>query len=302
MAKKQALGRGLGALLPGATAPSKRLDADTPPVIGNMAGSICLLTISQIDNNPDQPRREFPQAALEELAQSIRELGIIQPITVHKIRADKYQIISGERRFRASQIAGLDEIPAYIREVNDQTLLEMALVENIQREDLHAIEVAISFQRLIEECNLTHEDLGMRLGKNRSTITNYVRLLQLPADMQLAVRHKEITMGHARALIGINDPQWQKTVFDRIQRDDLSVRAVEDLVRSFKQNGTEKNSTKSRKSRPVLTFDEQQVQADLKLKFGHQTVLKRNVQGGGKIELNYSDAVDLDRILTQLGL
>ena len=213
MAKKQALGRGLGALLPGATAPSKRLDADTPPVIGNMAGSICLLTISQIDNNPDQPRREFPQAALEELAQSIRELGIIQPITVHKIRADKYQIISGERRFRASQIAGLDEIPAYIREVNDQTLLEMALVENIQREDLHAIEVAISFQRLIEECNLTHEDLGMRLGKNRSTITNYVRLLQLPADMQLAVRHKEITMGHARALIGINDPQWQKNRF-----------------------------------------------------------------------------------------
>jgi ParB family chromosome partitioning protein len=301
MAKKQALGRGLGALLPGAPSPSTHSTADEPQVIGNMAGRICLLTVSQIDNNPDQPRREFPKEALEELAQSIRELGIIQPITVHKVRADKYQIISGERRFRASQIAGLDEIPAYIREVNDQTLLEMALVENIQREDLHAIEVAISFQRLIEECKLTHEELGLRLGKNRSTITNYVRLLQLPADMQLAVRHKEISMGHARALIGIDDPAWQQTVFDRIQSENLSVRAVEELARSVKRNSQEQKSSKTR-NRPVLTFDEQQVQADLKLKFGHQTVLTRNGQGGGKVLLNFSDSDDLDRLLKQLGL
>ena len=298
MSKKQALGRGLGALLPGAPTPTEVPSPGTPPVIGSMAGSICSLTISQIDNNPDQPRREFDEAPLEELAQSIRELGIIQPITVHRVRADKYQIISGERRFRAAQLAGLEEVPAYIREVNDQTLLEMALVENIQREDLHAIEIAISFKRLIDECELTHEDLGARLGKNRSTITNYVRLLQLPADMQLAVRHKEISMGHARALIGIDDAAWQKTVFDRIQSEQLSVRAVEALARVKK----EVKPSGQTKNRPILTFNEQQVQADLKLKFGNKTRLKKDKSGGGKIELSYDDAEGLDRILNLLGL
>ena len=210
MTKKQALGRGLGALLPGVPEPAiGQQTKDAPHVIGSMAGNICSLTISQIDNNPDQPRREFDENLLEELAQSIRELGIIQPITVHRVRANKYQIISGERRFRAAQLAGLDEVPAYIREVDDKTMLEMALVENIQREDLHAIEVAISFKRLIDECELTHENLGERLGKNRSTITNYVRLLQLPAEMHLDVSQKSISMGHARALSALDDPGGQ---------------------------------------------------------------------------------------------
>ena len=263
-----------------------------------MAGNICSLTISQIDNNPDQPRREFEEQPLQELAQSIRELGIIQPITVHRVRADKYQIISGERRFRAAQLAGLEEVPAYIREVDDQTLLEMALVENIQREDLHAIEIAISFKRLIDECELTHEDLGTRLGKNRSTITNYVRLLQLPADMQLAVRHKEISMGNARALIAIDDANWQKEVFERIKKDQLSVRAVEELARV--KRGTAKGSGRQAKS--ILTFDEQQVQADLRLKFGKRTRIRKGKEGGGKIELTYSDAEGLDRLLNLLGL
>ncbi|MFZ9054933.1 MAG: ParB/RepB/Spo0J family partition protein [Flavobacteriales bacterium] len=263
-----------------------------------MAGNICSLTISQIDNNPEQPRREFDETALQELAQSIRELGIIQPITVHRVRADKYQIISGERRFRAAQLAGLESVPAYIREVNDQTLLEMALVENIQREDLHAIEVAISFQRLIEECNLTHEDLGQRLGKNRSTITNYVRLLQLPADMQLAVRHKTISMGHARALIAIDDPKWQQRVFERIQDEGLSVRAVEELARVKRQPQKPAHST----NKLLLTFDEQQVQADLKLKFGKSSKLKRTPSGGGKIELTYGDASELEELLKKLGI
>lgn len=298
MSKKQALGRGLGALLPGAPSPTTTKGSDAPPVIGTMAGNICSLTISQIDNNPDQPRREFEEQPLQELAQSIRELGIIQPITVHRVRADKYQIISGERRFRAAQLAGLEEVPAYIREVDDQTLLEMALVENIQREDLHAIEIAISFKRLIDECELTHEDLGARLGKNRSTITNYVRLLQLPADMQLAVRHKEISMGHARALIAIDDSNWQKEVFERIKKDQLSVRAVEELARVKK--GPAKGSNRSNK--PILTFDEQQVQADLRLKFGHSTRIRKGKEGGGKIELTYSDAEGLDRLLNLLGL
>lgn len=298
MSKKQALGRGLGALLPGAPPPPASQPQDTPPVIGTMAGNICSLTISQIDNNPDQPRREFDETPLQELAQSIRELGIIQPITVHKVRADKYQIISGERRFRAAQLAGLEEVPAYIREVNDQTLLEMALVENIQREDLHAIEIAISFKRLIDECELTHEDLGSRLGKNRSTITNYVRLLQLPADMQLAVRHKEISMGHARALIGIDDPNWQKTVFERIQSEQLSVRAVEALARVKKG----KDAPQKGKAKPILTFNEQQVQADLRLKFGNRSRLRKDKAGGGKIELSYEDAEGLDQLLNLLGI
>jgi len=298
MSKKQALGRGLGALLPGSPIQPKKAKSDTPPVIGTMAGNICSLTISQIDNNPAQPRREFDETALEELAQSIRELGIIQPITVHRVRADKYQIISGERRFRAAQMAGLESVPAYIREVNDKTLLEMALVENIQREDLHAIEVAISFQRLIEECNLTHEDLGQRLGKNRSTITNYVRLLQLPADMQLAVRHKTISMGHARALIAIDDPKWQQRVFERIQNEGLSVRAVEELARVKRHP---KKLAKS-KNKLLLTFDEQQVQADLKLKFGDTSRLKRIPAGGGKIELTYGDAAELEELLKKLGI
>jgi ParB family chromosome partitioning protein len=298
MSKKQALGRGLGALLPGTPIQPTKAKTDTPPVIGSMAGNICSLTISQIDNNPEQPRREFDETALQELAQSIRELGIIQPITVHRVRADKYQIISGERRFRAAQLAGLESVPAYIREVNDQTLLEMALVENIQREDLHAIEVAISFQRLIEECNLTHEDLGQRLGKNRSTITNYVRLLQLPADMQLAVRHKTISMGHARALIAIDDAKWQQRVFERIQDEGLSVRAVEELARVKRQPQKPAHST----NKLLLTFDEQQVQADLKLKFGKSSKLKRTPSGGGKIELTYGDASELEELLKKLGL
>lgn len=299
MSKKQALGRGLGALLPGAPAftAGDQNQRDAPPVIGSMAGNICSLTISQIDNNPDQPRREFDQSRLEELAQSIRELGIIQPITVHRVRADKYQIISGERRFRAAQIAGLEEVPAYIREVNDQTLLEMALVENIQREDLHAIEIAISFKRLIDECELTHEDLGARLGKNRSTITNYVRLLQLPAEMQLAVRHKSISMGHARALIAIDDPAWQKTIFERIESEQLSVRAVEELARVRKTNPQSKSKTKT-----VLTFDEQQVQADLRLKYGQGSHLRKDREGGGKIEFNFKDVAELDILLNLLGL
>ena len=286
-------------MLPGAPTPAAgdAQSKDAPPVIGSMAGNICSLTISQIDNNPEQPRREFDPSLLEELAQSIRELGIIQPITVHKVRADKYQIISGERRFRAAQLAGLEEVPAYIREVNDQTLLEMALVENIQREDLHAIEIAISFKRLIDECELTHESLGERLGKNRSTITNYVRLLQLPAEMQLAVRHKTISMGHARALIAIDDPAWQKTVFDRIVAEQLSVRAVEELARVRKSKSTSRSTTK-----PVLTFDEQQVQADLRLKYGQRSRLRKDKEGGGKIELNFKDASDLDNLLNLLGI
>ena len=262
MAKKQALGKGLGALLSDAPVRSTSVKRDdAPPIIGKMAGNIALLTISQIEANKDQPRKDFEEAPLQELATSLSELGIIQPITVHKVRAEKYQIISGERRFRAAQLANLDVIPAYIRQADDQTLLEMALVENIQREDLHSIEIAVSFQRLIEECDLTHEELGKRLGKSRSSITNYVRLLQLPGPMQIAVRTKQISMGHARALIAIDDANWQGEVFNRIIKDSLSVRQVEELAQ------VKKTPTISKKKN-LLTFDEQKVQADLRLRFG----------------------------------
>ncbi len=296
MAKKQALGKGLGALL--SDAPERVVTinrTDSPPIIGRMAGNVALLTISQIEANKNQPRKDFDEAPLQELATSLRELGIIQPITVHKVRADKYQIISGERRFRAAQLANLEEIPAYIREANDQTLLEMALVENIQREDLHAIEIAVSFQRLIEECNLTHEELGSRLGKNRSTITNYVRLLQLPGPMQIAVRTKQISMGHARALIAIDDAAWQQLVFNKIVKDSLSVRQVEELAQVKKKQSASKKQS-------VLTFDEQKVQADLRLKFGKHIRLKTGSGGKGKIEIPYASSEELDALLQKWGI
>ena len=300
MSKRQALGRGLGALLEGAPSlpesTTTQSSAVSPPIIGNMAGSIALLTIGQIEANPDQPRKDFDEEALGELAQSIRELGIIQPITVHRVRAEKYQIISGERRFRAAQIAELDAVPAYIREADDQTLLEMALVENIQREDLHAIEVAISFQRLIEECNLTHEALGMRLGKNRTTITNYMRLLQLPWEIQVAVRNKTISMGHARALVSIDDSDWQKEVFLRIQREGLSVRDAEQLAQARKTQST------PGKKRSGLSFDQQKVQADLRLKFGTKVMLRSLADGAGKIEIPFGSTDDLDTLLRSLDL
>lgn len=296
MAKKQALGKGLGALL--SDAPERVVTinrTDSPPIIGRMAGNVALLTISQIEANKNQPRKDFDEAPLQELATSLRELGIIQPITVHKVRADKYQIISGERRFRAAQLANLEEIPAYIREANDQTLLEMALVENIQREDLHAIEIAVSFQRLIEECNLTHEELGSRLGKNRSTITNYVRILQLPGPMQIAVRTKQISMGHARALIAIDDAAWQQLVFNKIVKDSLSVRQVEELAQVKKKQSASKKQS-------VLTFDEQKVQADLRLKFGKHIRLKTGSGGKGKIEIPYASSEELDALLQKWGI
>ncbi len=301
MAKRQALGKGLGALLDGAPslASSNLLDRPTasePPIIGNMAGSIASLTIAQVEANPNQPRTDFEPQSLEELAQSIRELGIIQPITVHRVRAEKYQIISGERRFRAAQLAGMDTIPAYIREADDQTLLEMALVENIQREDLHAIEVAISFQRLIEECNLTHDALGLRLGKDRSTITNYMRLLQLPWEMQVAVRNKAISMGHARALVSVSESTWQRTIFLRIQAEGLSVRQTEELAKAGRK------TTSSKVSRRTLSFDQQKVQADLRLKFGKTVILKSHPDGQGKIEIPYDSAQDLDELLRSLDL
>ena len=224
--KKPALGRGLGALL-------TNVDTDITSLTGATLGSISLLPISSIETNPFNPREHFEQEALEELANSIEEHGIIQPLTVRKLGRDKYQLISGERRFRAAQLAGLIEVPAYIRVANDQAMLEMALVENIQREDLNAIEVGLSYQRLIEECSLTQEQLGEKIAKSRSNVTNHLRLLKLPVTIQAGVRDRLISMGHARALVAVSDETEQLELFNQIVKENMSVRQLEQLLKKI---------------------------------------------------------------------
>lgn len=295
MAKRQALGRGLSALLENAaSAPeSKPIEKGS---IGNVAGSIALLRISQIEANPWQPRSNFNEEALEELAASIAELGIIQPITVRKLSANRYQLISGERRFRASQIAELEEIPAYVRTANDQEMLEMALVENIQRENLDAIEIAISYQRLMDECSLTQDELSERVGKNRATIANYLRLLKLPADIQIAIIEKKLSMGHARALINVEDPAVQKNITQKVIKEELSVRQTEELVRNARSASNERNATKA----AGLSFEHQKMRADLRLRLGRQVELKTKDDGSGKIEIRFDNDDDLRRLIEAL--
>ncbi|HNC13912.1 MAG TPA: ParB/RepB/Spo0J family partition protein, partial [Cyclobacteriaceae bacterium] len=231
MSKKKALGRGLNALLSDSNT-EDRLEIDPPvakPVLTQAqatSGSTLEIPLSQIEVNPFQPRTHFDQQALQELADSIKVHGIIQPITVRRLAQDQYQLISGERRFQASKLAGLKSVPAYIRSADDQQMLEMALIENIQRENLNAIEVALSYQRLITECNLNQEALGDRVGKNRATVTNYLRLLKLPPDIQIAVRDNRISMGHARAIINVENPDQQLYIFKKTLEEDLSVRKV----------------------------------------------------------------------------
>ena len=238
MAQKNALGRGLGALIE---------DTEHPGSRGGAA--INEVNIDKIDLNPFQPRQSFDEESLRELASSIREIGIIQPITVRLINGNRYQIITGERRYKAAVMAGLKAIPAYIRTANDQNMLEMALVENIQREDLDSIEVAISYQRLFEEIQLTQEELSERVGKKRSTISNYLRLLKLPAEIQLGIRQKTISMGHARALVNISDPATQLGIFHNIISKDLSVRKVEEIVRKLGEPGEGSSHARYRKNR-----------------------------------------------------
>jgi ParB family chromosome partitioning protein len=311
MAKKPALGRGLSALLENASKTMKEgapanaavdtVVADLPEIlpaaeVGNVAGPISVLRISQIEANPFQPRQEFDPTALRELSQSIKELGLIQPITVRKVSAQKYQIISGERRFRASQMAGLEEVPVYVRTANDQNMLELALVENIQRENLNAIEVAISYKRLMHECNLTTEKLAERVGKDRTTVTNYVRLLKLPPEIQIGIIEKRISMGHARALINCEPEAKQLKIYKLILEKDLSVRKVEELAK-------EDDAPKLFKTeKVVLPLEFQKMQADLRLKFGKKAKLARNEHGLGKLEIPFATDDDLVRIIDMLEL
>ena len=287
-AKKRALGRGLSALLEDA---GTDITSKSNVSEGATLGSVSMLPISQIEANPFQPRTKFEKEALVELANSIQEHGIIQPITLRKLGYDKYQIISGERRFRASQAAGLKEIPAYIRVANDQSMLEMALVENIQRRELDAIEIAISYKRLLDECDLTQDALSQKVSKSRSSVTNYLRLLKLPIDVQLAVRDGEISMGHARALIGLEEKK-QLSIFKRIITESLSVRQVEDLVRG----GEQKKSAKPKIIRGELSFEQQKLRDDLSDMFGNKISIKKDADGKGKLEIPFNSDEDLNRL------
>lgn len=291
--KKQALGRGLSALLrdPESDITTKISAAQNNRVVG----AIAEIYINEIVANPFQPRSVFEEKALVELAASIKEHGIIQPVTVRKIGNDNYQLISGERRFRATQVANIKSIPAYIRLADDQTMLEMALVENIQRESLDAIEVAISFKRLIDECDLTQEQLSDKVSKNRSTVTNYLRLLKLPAEIQMAIRTKEITMGHAKAMLAIGTEQEQLELLERVRQENLNVRDTEKLA-----SGTDISLVPKPSIKNFLTPDLENRRNYLSENLNNKVELKRSRAGKGKLVINFGSDSDLNRILSLL--
>lgn len=285
MTKKNALGRGLGALI----------DGVEKEVLERKVEANLHIPVDSIDGNPFQPRTNFDEQALEELASSIKRLGIVQPLTVREAENRRYQLISGERRLRAARLAGLTHVPAYIRTADDQAMLELALVENIQREDLDAIEIAISFQRLTEECRLTQEQLSERVGKQRSTIANYLRLLRLPAEIQLGIRNRHLTMGHARTLVNIEDPKKQINVYYRIIDGDLSVRQAEELVRHLQANLTRDPVRVEKKKK--LNEDFIQLSEHLKKIFSATVSFRINEQGKGKIVIPFDNPEEMERIL-----
>ena len=289
--KKRAMGRGLGAIL---NAESKAVQSATDAGAKDLVGNIVEIPIEDIYPNANQPRTHFDEKALQELAESIKVLGIIQPITVRKDGA-KFEIISGERRYRASKMAGLKEIPAYVRLVNDQELLEMALVENIQREDLDAIEVALTYQRLLEEIGLTQEALSQRVGKERSTITNSIRLLKLNPDVQQAIRNGDISAGHGRAILSLEDPEDQQALFKQIVNNRLSVRQAEEAAKHFK-SPKEISISKEPKTLPNnLRRAEKTIADALALK----VEIKSSAKGDkGKIVLNFDNEEELEKILS----
>lgn len=290
--KKKGLGRGLSALLdePAADITSREAGIATKP---RPMGGIVDLPIAQIEPNPFQPRAHFSEEALAELAQSIRELGIIQPVTVRKMGYERYQLISGERRFRASQQAGLTEIPAYVRVANDEAMLEMALVENIQREELDPIEVAVSFQRLIDEVQLTQEKLSEKVGKDRATVSNYLRLLKLQPEIQLGLRQRAIGMGHARALITIQDPIRQVDLYHKIVESQMSVRQVEDLARS--------HSTRKDKDRGPKPRLDRELSKRLSERLLAKAEVRKDVNSAGTIEIAFKSEEELQRLVLTIG-
>ncbi|MFQ3269262.1 MAG: ParB family chromosome partitioning protein [Flavobacteriales bacterium] len=291
---KKALGRGLSAILsnPNTDITQSKSTTETQVAVGGIGE----LLISTIEVNPFQPRTHFDETTLNELVNSINELGVIQPITVRKLGYDKYQLISGERRFRASQLAGLTKIPAYIRVANDQEMLEMALVENIQRQDLDAIEVALSYKLLQDECKLTQEKLSERVGKKRSTVSNYLRLLNLSPIIQAGIRDRMISMGHARSLVNIQDEDAQLTLYKAILKDSLSVRQTEQLAQGVK-NSTKITKTKPASSKLPLPFSIQQLTKDFEEKLNSKTEVKLQKNGNGKLIISFKNEDELEHII-----
>ena len=283
--KNNALGRGLDALI------------STEGVRTQGSSTINEISIDEIEANPNQPRREFDEDALQELAVSIREIGIIQPITLRQVAGNRFQIIAGERRFRASQLAGLKAIPAYIRTIDDESVMEMALVENIQREDLNAIEIALAYEHLMEGAGMTQEKVSERVGKSRTAIANYLRLLRLPAQVQMALQKKEIDMGHARALLSLDSPSQQVKIFNEVQKNGYSVRKVEEIVKRMKngedvQVGNKKISAKTEISQDFIILKKQLSQF-----LNTKVQLTCSPKGKGKISISFSSEEDLERIM-----
>ena len=284
--KYSALGRGLDALI------------STEGVRPQGSSTINEIPIAQIEANPNQPRREFDQEALQELATSIREIGIIQPITLRQIDVNRFQIIAGERRWRASQIAGLTAIPAYIRTISDESIMEMALVENIQREDLNAIEIALAYQHLLENDGMTQEKVSERVGKSRAAIANYLRLLRLPAQIQLSLQKKEIDMGHARALLSLDSPSLQIKLYKEIMKNNYSVRKVEEMVVLLKNGEDVPSGNKKIVAKQTLPEEFNVLKERLSNFLNTKVQFSCNPKGNGKISIPFSNEEDLERILT----
>jgi putative parB-like chromosome partitioning protein len=283
--KRNALGRGLDALI----------TMDEVKTEGS--SSINEIELSRIYPNPDQPRREFDPDGLAELASSIRELGIIQPISLRQTSDGSYQIIAGERRFRAATMAGLKSVPAYVRTAEDETMMEMALIENIQREDLNSIEIALTFQKLIEQYNLTQERLSERIGKKRTTIANYLRLLKLPAEIQMGLKNRRIDMGHARALLGIDDPATQLKIYEQIQEQGYSVRKVEELVKTLSEGESAESDAVPSKTKKIVREEYGILQKHLSSFFKTKVQFVCSDTGKGKISIPFKNEEELERLM-----
>ncbi len=288
LGKGNALGKGLDALI------------STEAVRTEGSSTISEILLEQIEANPNQPRRDFDETALAELAASIREIGIIQPITLHQVSPDRYMIIAGERRWRASQLAGLKTIPAYIRTLDDASIMEMALVENIQREDLNAIEVALAYQQLMETEGMTQEKVSQRVGKSRTAVTNTLRLLRLPAQVQMALQQKTIDMGHARALLAIESPSQQVKVFNEIVKNDYSVRKVEEIVQQLKNGEKVQLGTKTIKTSVVLPAAYEEAKNQLATLLGSKVQVSRSNSGKGKITIAFDCEAQFYEIISIL--
>jgi ParB family chromosome partitioning protein len=295
---KEALGKGIRSLLQSIDADLKTTSGELKSSVVEAVTNMLRIPLDQIETNPRQPRHDFDEQALQELAQSIRLHDIIQPVTVSKLPTGKFRLISGERRARAAKIAGLKDIPAYIRQADDQQLLELALLENLQREDLNAMEISLSYKRMMEELNYTQEQVAERMGKERSTVANYIRLLKLPPDIQVAVRSNQLSMGHARALINVDTVDKQLYLFSEIKNKGLSVRQTEELVRQlYKEITAVKNSVK-----PALPEAFKRIEDNLASHFSTRVKLNHNKKGEGSISIEYYSLQELNKLLDQLGV